>query len=194
MSKTILRQIITQCAGTQDIIKKLASCDPCGIKSGLKTVAFLLRLSIYWFFFNALHLFSSQMEALPGKLNIIRRSPSILYISASLAMSTRVLKALHGKLDFKRHSPSILNISRMSPFWISVLLGSKFQFHSNFESTNSAKHDQTDERRLLFCLPLSHKKGAKVNPLLHTSAFGCFWNLRFLKILWKIEHLLMRSK
>ena len=25
------------------IIKKLASCDPCGRKSGLKTVAFLLR-------------------------------------------------------------------------------------------------------------------------------------------------------
>ena len=47
VSKTILRQIITQCAGTRDIIKKLASCDPCGIKSGLKTVAFLLRLSIY---------------------------------------------------------------------------------------------------------------------------------------------------
>ena len=44
--KTILRQIITQCARTQDIIKKLASCDPCGGKSGLKTVAFLLRLSI----------------------------------------------------------------------------------------------------------------------------------------------------
>ena len=47
MSKTILQQIITQCAGTQDIIKKLASCDPCGRKSGLKKVAFLLRLSIY---------------------------------------------------------------------------------------------------------------------------------------------------
>ena len=47
MSKTILRQIITQCAGTQDIIKKLASSDPCGRNSGLKTVAFLLRLSIY---------------------------------------------------------------------------------------------------------------------------------------------------
>ena len=47
MIKTILRQIITQCAATQDIIKKLASYDPCGRKSGLKTVAFLLRLSIY---------------------------------------------------------------------------------------------------------------------------------------------------
>ena len=37
----------TQCAGTQDIIKKLSSCDPCGRKRGLKTVAFLLRLSIF---------------------------------------------------------------------------------------------------------------------------------------------------
>ena len=45
--KTILQQIITKWAGTQDIIKKLASCDPCGRKSGLKTVAFLLRSSIY---------------------------------------------------------------------------------------------------------------------------------------------------
>ena len=39
--KTILRHIITQCTRTQDIIKKLASFDPCGRKSGLKTVAFL---------------------------------------------------------------------------------------------------------------------------------------------------------
>ena len=45
--KTVLRQIITQSAGTQDIIKKLASCDPCGRKRRLKTIAFLLRLSIY---------------------------------------------------------------------------------------------------------------------------------------------------
>ena len=44
--RAILRQIITQCAGTQDIIEKLASCDPCARKNGLKTVAFLLRLSI----------------------------------------------------------------------------------------------------------------------------------------------------
>ena len=48
MIKTILRQIITQCAGTQDIFKKLASCDPYGRKSGLRTVAFLLRLSIFY--------------------------------------------------------------------------------------------------------------------------------------------------
>ena len=44
--KTILRQIITHCAGTQDIFKKFFSCCPCGRKSGMKTVAFLLRLSI----------------------------------------------------------------------------------------------------------------------------------------------------
>ena len=48
VSQTIFRQIITQCAGTQDIIKKLTSCDPCGRKSGLKTVAFLLRLCIVY--------------------------------------------------------------------------------------------------------------------------------------------------
>ena len=51
--KTILWQIITHYSGTQDIIKKLASCDPCGRKIGLKTVAELLRLSIFlYFFFN----------------------------------------------------------------------------------------------------------------------------------------------
>ena len=44
--KTILRQIIARRAGTQDIFKKLVSCDLCGRKSGLKTVAFVLRLSI----------------------------------------------------------------------------------------------------------------------------------------------------
>ena len=52
------------------------------------------------------------LKALPGKLDIKRHSPSILYISASLAMSTSVLKALPGKLDIKRHSPSILYLHR----------------------------------------------------------------------------------
>ena len=33
---------------------------------------------------------------------------SYVYISASFAMSTSILKALPGKLDIKRHSPSIL--------------------------------------------------------------------------------------
>ena len=51
------------------------------------------------------------LKALPGKLDIKRHSPSILYISTSLAMSTCVLKALPGKLDIKRHSPSILYLS-----------------------------------------------------------------------------------
>ena len=35
--------------------------------------------------------------------------------SASLAMSTSVLKALPGKLDIKRHSPSILYVSIPDP-------------------------------------------------------------------------------
>ena len=33
-----------------------------------------------------------------------------------------------------------------------------------------------------------------INLLLHTSALGCLWNVRVLKILWKIKHLLLRSK
>ena len=55
---------------------------------------------------------TSVLKALSGKLDIKRRSPSILYIWTSLAMSTSVLKALPGKLDIKRHSsPSILHAS-----------------------------------------------------------------------------------
>ena len=38
----------------------------------------------------------------------------MLYCSASLAMSTSVLKALPGKLDVKRHSPSILYVPNFS--------------------------------------------------------------------------------
>ena len=67
MIKTILQQIITQCAGTQDTIKKLASCDPCGRKSGLKMVAFLLRLSICWVYIQlhktACHLHLNHLSA-----------------------------------------------------------------------------------------------------------------------------------
>ena len=65
VSKTILRQIITQCAGTQDIIKKLASCDPCGRESGLKTVAVLLRLSILEAMRNLPYV-DNRRECLPG--------------------------------------------------------------------------------------------------------------------------------
>ena len=49
-------------------------------------------------------------STLPGKLDIKRHKPSLLYISASLAMSTSVLEALPGKLDNK-YEPSILYIS-----------------------------------------------------------------------------------
>ena len=56
---------------------------------------------------------TSILKDLPGKLDIKRHSPCVLYIyiSASLAMSTSVLKALPGKLEIKRNSPSILYIS-----------------------------------------------------------------------------------
>ena len=37
----------THCAGTQDKMKKLSSCGPCGRKSKFKSVAFLLCLSIF---------------------------------------------------------------------------------------------------------------------------------------------------
>ena len=47
----------------------------------------------------------THVKALPGKLDIKRHTPSILSISASLAMSTSILEDLPGKLDIKRHSP-----------------------------------------------------------------------------------------
>ena len=51
---------------------------------------------------------TSDLKALPDKLDMERHSSSILHISASLTMSTSILKALPGKLDIKyRHSPSI---------------------------------------------------------------------------------------
>ena len=52
------------------------------------------------------------LKDLPGKLDIKRHSPTILYILAGLARSTSVLKALPGKLDIKRHPPSSLYMSR----------------------------------------------------------------------------------
>ena len=60
--KTILRQINTHSVGTQDIIKKkLFSGGPCRRKSGFKTVASLLRLSIV-FEISLLQNFSSLMQ------------------------------------------------------------------------------------------------------------------------------------
>ena len=84
---------------------------------------------------------TSILKALPGKFDIIRHSPcifyisrqaslcqqglskpnikirthSVLYISASLVMSTSILRALPCKLDIKRRSPSIFYI------WASIL-------------------------------------------------------------------------
>ena len=62
--------------------------------------------------------------------------------SASLAMSTSVLKALPGKLDIKRHSPSILYISlnfefilpRGTPLW-------KCHFYRGFKEENGTTHE-----------------------------------------------------
>ena len=76
---------------------------------------------------------TSVLKALPGKLDIKRHSPSILYISASLAMSTSVLNALPGKLDIKRHSPSILYLpgrdaNRMREFGENVSQNAKISF------------------------------------------------------------------
>ena len=53
--------------------------------------------------------------------------------SASLAMSTSVLKALPGKLDIKRHSPSILYIpesQEISPFPTGDLQATRNRCHS----------------------------------------------------------------
>ena len=61
------------------------------------------------------------LEALPGKLDIKRHSPSILYVSAILAMSTSVLEALPGKLDIKRHLPSILYFLGFNQLTSSIL-------------------------------------------------------------------------
>ena len=45
----------------------------------------------------------------------------MLNCSASLAMSTSVLKAFPGKLDIKRHSPSILYIHGWMHGWIKLV-------------------------------------------------------------------------
>ena len=79
---------------------------------------------------------TSILKALPGKLDIKRHSPSVLYLSASLAMSTSVLKALPGKLDFKRHSPSVLYLYTIKSNLVLVILKFVFRFFSqNFSNT-----------------------------------------------------------
>ena len=69
---------------------------------------------------------TSVLKAVPGKPDIKRHSPSILYISTSLAISTSVLKALPGKLDIKRHPTSFLYVSAslaMSTSFLKALPG-----------------------------------------------------------------------
>ena len=60
---------------------------------------------------------STILKALPGELDIDfkRRSPSILYISVSLA-----IQHLPGELYIKRHSPSILYITDLRAAAIAV--------------------------------------------------------------------------
>ena len=65
--------------------------------------------------------FNKRSQSLAWSTWYQRHSPSILYISATLAVSTSVLKALPGKLDIKRHSPSILYISASLVMSTSVL-------------------------------------------------------------------------
>ena len=72
--KTILRQINTQCAGTQDIMKTLASCIQCGRKRGLKTVAFLLRFK---------YILMSNENAPPTKMNIFLTTKNFIFEIAS---------------------------------------------------------------------------------------------------------------
>ena len=91
VSKTILLQIITQCTGTQDIIKKLASCGPGGRKSGFKSVAFLLRLSIYVLL---LHVYLG-IAILNGTLRVELYYSNYSSIRTSI-VATRVLLEING--------------------------------------------------------------------------------------------------
>ena len=52
------------------------------------------------------------INSIPSSCLLISSLPG----SASLKMSTSVLKALPGKLDIKRHSPCLLYILRLSTF------------------------------------------------------------------------------
>ena len=53
--------------------------------------------------------------------------------SASLAMSTSVLKALPGKLDIKRHSPNILYLFSRVSFQVSLGQSLKSMMQSEFQ-------------------------------------------------------------
>ena len=63
----------------------------------------MILIALFKKFVSKQFITSVEVKALPGKLDIKRHSPSILYISAILAMSTSGLKILPGNLDIKRH-------------------------------------------------------------------------------------------
>ena len=70
--------------------------------------------------------------------------------SASLAMSTSVLKALPGKLDIKRHSPSILYVfTFLLGYNTSLILGLINPFVPN-EMSISYQLDQSISAVLMF--------------------------------------------
>ena len=65
---------------------------------------------------------------------------------ASLAMSTRVLKALPGKLDIKRHSPSILYFLPIFFFCSDFMAAAYIQMHFRLLliiEANTINPDQT---------------------------------------------------
>ena len=64
--------------------------------------------------------------------------------SASLAMSTSVLKALPGKLDIKRHSPSILYIQAKSKNKLFKILQAKVFGQAFMISRLNVKIDDTE--------------------------------------------------
>ena len=95
--KTILQQIITQCARKQDIIKKLASCDPCGRKSGLKTVAFLLRLSII---IQKLDILAEFNEINGGQLYTLRGKNKLYFRKKKCILSLTIDFFLANSVDY----------------------------------------------------------------------------------------------
>ena len=66
----------------------------------------------------------------------------MLNLSAGLAMSTSVLKALPGKLDIKRLSPSILYVTCVLNYTLLLLLVSMAWKCHNHRSTHSILRTQ----------------------------------------------------
>ena len=69
--------------------------------------------------------------------------------SASLAMSTSVLKALPGKLDIKRHSPSILYFSKTIFVFKQVLESFKIMDYSLLVGVHNLDEAAREKVRVL---------------------------------------------